>query len=84
MDITACACGPSGMCQSQCATEYCVNGTVAFGGDLCDMCIASSLAVPTADGGAAGPCYNQFMGACMGNADCSAYLTCSNPCSGLP
>jgi hypothetical protein len=60
-----------------------MNGTVAAGGDACDMCIGSSL-VTTADGGTAGPCYNQVISACMGNTDCSAYLACANPCNSLP
>jgi hypothetical protein len=62
-----------------------MNGTVATGGDPCDMCIGNSLVVTTADGGmGAGPCYNQVMNGCMGNTDCSGYLTCANPCNNLP
>jgi hypothetical protein len=81
-EIKACDCGTNGACQSQCATEYCANGTVAAGSDPCDMCLASSLG--TVDGGATGPCYNQVNSACMGNADCAAYMACANPCNNLP
>jgi hypothetical protein len=85
MQIQSCDCGASGMCQSQCATEYCMSGMVASANDPCDTCIGNSLVITAADGGmSAGPCYQQVFAGCMGNMACNAYLTCGNPCNNLP
>jgi hypothetical protein len=84
MDVKACACGASGACQTQCATEYCMTGMVTTQGDACDMCIQNSLIMTAADGGLSmGPCYTQVLGACQGNTDCTAYLNCSQGCPSM-
>jgi hypothetical protein len=73
-DIQACDCGTSGVCQTSCATEYCSNGTITTAGDACEVCLDNSL---SPDGGA---CLSQLTTACDGNADCLAYVTCTNGC----
>jgi hypothetical protein len=53
--------------------------------DPCDTCIGNSLVITSPDGGMSmGPCYQMVIGACMGNAGCTAYLSCANPCNNLP
>jgi hypothetical protein len=73
-DIQACDCGTNGVCQTACATEYCSNGTITTSGDACDTCLEASV---DPDGGA---CLSALQTECASNADCLAYITCTNGC----
>ena len=71
--ILTCDCGTgAGGCQTACATEICANPPAApTAGDACDTCLNTSL-------GMTGACLQPVETACQANADCAAYLTCSN------
>jgi hypothetical protein len=73
-DIQACDCGTSGVCQTACATEYCADGSITTAGDACDTCLEASI---DPDGGA---CLAALQSECASNADCLAYITCTNGC----
>lgn len=75
--IQACACGTSGTCATECATEVCAD-IPASSGDACFTCLSAALAT-------SGPCYASVQAACTADPGCSAYLACeSAECSGLP
>jgi hypothetical protein len=71
--VQGCNCGNGGQCDSQCASEYCVNGSFAMQGDACATCIDASMAMN-------GACLNPVSSQCQADQDCSAYLTCANAC----
>jgi hypothetical protein len=73
--LTACACGTSGVCQSQCASEFCAQQPTYYG-DACETCMSNALAP---DAGAAG-CYNQVTQACQSDPDCGALGRCTGNC----
>jgi hypothetical protein len=73
--LTACACGASGVCQSQCASEFCAQKPI-YQGDACATCMNSALAP---DAGATG-CYNQVTQACQADPDCGALGACLAGC----
>jgi hypothetical protein len=77
--LTSCACGTSGVCKTQCATEFCAKANTTAG-DACDTCIQNSL---SPDAGAAG-CYNQFATACTNDPDCVALYGNTGCLSGCP
>jgi hypothetical protein len=75
--IVACECtseAGTGVCQSQCATEYC-NMMNPTPGDACDNCLSASL---EADAG--GRCLVPVANACPMGGPCDAYLLCANGC----
>jgi hypothetical protein len=72
-DVQACICG-TGPCATSCATEYCANGSFTSTTDACATCFDDALAV---DGGT---CLAGVDSACGGNADCTAYITCTDGC----
>jgi len=75
--IQTCACGASGPCATECATEVCV-GTPATSGDACYTCLTAAL-------GASGSCYAPVHTACIADPGCAAYLSCEmTECSALP
>jgi hypothetical protein len=80
MFVQGCVCGNSGVCQSECASEYCMNGN-GTPGDACDVCIQGSIV--TADGGM-GACYPAVANGCSGDAQCSAYVACTGGCPDTP
>jgi len=75
--IQACACGATGTCSTECATEVCAD-IPATSGDTCFTCLSTTLA-------SSGPCYTSVQTACTADPGCSAYLACeSTACAGLP
>jgi len=75
--IQACACGTTGACASECATEVCAS-IPATEGDACYTCLSAALATT-------GPCDTPVHTTCTADPSCSAYLSCeSAECSGLP
>ena len=74
--LKGCACGSTGACASECATEYCA-GTSPTMGDACYTCINNSLAPST------GACYGAVGTACTADTDCTdLFQTCIPPCEG--
>jgi hypothetical protein len=76
--IQACACGAAGVCQTQCATEYCA-GAATAAGDPCANCVNGSLG-----GDAGGTCINPVTVACRADPDCVALLSTSGCVAGCP
>ena len=74
----ACACGTTGVCKTQCATEFCASAQTTQG-DACDTCLNNSL---SADGG--GTCLTPVTNACLADADCLALLSTTGCVSGCP
>jgi hypothetical protein len=75
--IVSCACGTSGGCATECATEVC-DDVPATDGDECYTCLSSLL-------GTTGACYTPVQTACLADPGCAAYLSCEEAeCSSLP
>jgi hypothetical protein len=75
--IVRCECsadGGMGICQAQCATEYCAMKNPTSG-DACDTCLTTSLEVD-----AGGQCLTPVSDACGAGGPCDAYLGCANGC----
>jgi hypothetical protein len=75
--IVACECsadGGLGMCQSQCANEYCQKKNPTQG-DNCDVCLIDSLVAE-----AGGQCVGPVSEKCPPGGPCDAYLGCANGC----
>jgi hypothetical protein len=67
----SCVCG-AGPCQSACANEFCLMGTIPTG-DACGNCIRGALAN--------GPCASYVGCQCeLTDPDCSPYLACVKGC----
>jgi hypothetical protein len=72
--LKGCACGSSGACATECATEYCAGKSPAQG-DACYTCINNALAPST------GTCYGAVGTACTADTDCNTlFQTCIPPC----
>jgi hypothetical protein len=75
--IVACACGTSGTCSTQCASEVC-SEIPAMEGDECYTCLTATL-------GSGGACDVPVETACDADPGCAAYLSCeSTECTSLP
>jgi hypothetical protein len=71
-----CLCVSPGACKTECATEFCANKAESKG-DPCDTCIGNAIQQSAA-------CYQPINSACQADPDCTAYLTCAQPCQNLP
>ena len=75
--IQACACGATGVCATECASEVCVD-IPATSGDACYACLSAAL-------GTSGACYTSVQTTCVADPGCSSYLSCeTSECSGKP
>jgi hypothetical protein len=73
----ACACGTSGACSTQCASEVC-SEIPAMEGDECYTCLSATL-------GSGGACDMPVETQCDADPGCAAYLSCeSTECTSLP
>jgi hypothetical protein len=76
--LESCACTNPGTCQSQCATEYCVQKPTS-GNDPCAACLSGSLMQGS------GACYTPVSTACQADLDCSTLFgACIPQCMGKP
>ncbi len=76
--LEGCACTNPGACQSQCATEYCVQKPTS-NNDPCATCLSGSLMQGS------GACYNPVATACQADLDCTTLFgSCIPQCTGKP